>query len=84
MQKSPDLVVADIEMPFMNGLEFIQALKSDPSVSHIPVIFVSSRDDLEDLAKSFGGIAFLKKPVLADRLLAAVAQQISAGSTIRP
>lgn len=84
LQKSPDLVVADIEMPFMNGLEFIQALKSDPSVSHIPVIFVSSRDDLEDLAKSFGGIAFLKKPVLADRLLAAVAQQISAGSTIRP
>lgn len=84
LQKSPDLVVADIEMPFMNGLEFVQALRSDPSVSHIPVIFVSSRDDLEDLAKSFGAMAFLKKPVLADQLLAAVAQQLSAAITVRP
>jgi CheY-like chemotaxis protein len=48
------------------------------------VIFVSSRDDLEDLAKSFGAVAFLKKPVLADRLLAAVAQQLGAGITVRP
>ena len=84
LQKSPDLVVADIEMPFMNGLEFIQALKSDPAVSHTPVIFVSSRDDLEDLAKSFGAAAFLNKPVLADQLLAAVARQLAAGSTVRP
>lgn len=83
LQKPPDLILADIEMPFMNGLEFVQALKADPSVSHTPVIFVSSRDDLEDLAKSFGAVAFLKKPVLADRLLAAVAQEIKAGITVR-
>jgi CheY-like chemotaxis protein len=81
LQKSPHLILADIEMPFMNGLEFVQALKSDPSVSHTPVIFVSSRDDLEDLAKSFGAIGFLKKPVFADQLLAAVARQLDAGIT---
>src|SRR5688572_12810086 len=84
LEKSPDLILADIEMPFMNGLEFVQALKADPSVSHTPVIFISSRDDLEDLAKSFGALAFLKKPVLADQLLAAVAQEIKAGITVRP
>jgi DNA-binding response OmpR family regulator len=84
LQKSPDLILADIEMPFMNGLEFVQALKADHSISHTPVIFVSSRDDLEDLAKSFGAVAFLKKPVLADQLLAAVAQEIRAGITVRP
>jgi CheY-like chemotaxis protein len=84
LQKSPDLILADIEMPFMNGLEFVQALKADHSISHTPVIFVSSRDDLEDLAKSFGAVAFLKKPVLADQLLAAVAQEINAGITVRP
>jgi CheY-like chemotaxis protein len=83
LQKSPDLILADIEMPFMNGLEFVQALRTDPSVSHTPVIFVSSRDDLEDLAKSFGAVAFLKKPVLADELLAAVAQEIRAGIAAR-
>jgi CheY-like chemotaxis protein len=84
LEKSPDLILADIEMPFMNGLEFVQALRSDPSVSHTPVIFVSSRDDLEDLAKSFGAVAFLNKPVLADQLLAAVAQEIKAGIAARP
>ena len=84
LQKSPDLILADIEMPFMNGLEFVQALRADPAVSHTPVIFVSSRDDLEDLAKSFGAVAFLKKPVLADHLLAAVAQQVQTGVTVRP
>ena len=84
LEKSPDLILADIEMPFMNGLEFVQALRSDPSVSHTPVIFVSSRDDLEDLAKSFGAVAFLNKPVLADQLLAAVAQEIKAGIVARP
>jgi CheY-like chemotaxis protein len=84
LQKSPDLILADIEMPFMDGLEFVQALRADPSVSHTPVIFVSSRDDLEDLAKSFGAVAFLKKPVLADHLLAAVAQQVQTGVTVRP
>jgi len=80
LEKSPDLILADIEMPFMNGLEFVQALRADHSVSHTPVIFVSSRDDLEDLAKSFGAVAFLKKPVLADQLLAAVAVATQARS----
>ena len=84
LEKSPDLILADIEMPFMDGLEFVQALRADPSVSHTPVIFVSSRDDLEDLAKSFGAVAFLKKPVLADHLLAAIAQQVRAGIALRP
>jgi CheY-like chemotaxis protein len=82
--QSPHLILADIEMPFMNGLEFVQALKSDPSVAHTPVIFVSSRDDLEDLARSFGAIGFLKKPVLADQLLATVARQLNAGIPVRP
>lgn len=84
LEKSPDLILADIEMPFMDGLEFVQALRADDSVSHTPVIFVSSRDDLEDRAKALGVFVFLKKPVLADQLLAAVAQQVNAGVTVRP
>ena len=84
LQKAPDLILADIEMPYMNGLEFVQALRADHSVSHTPVIFVSSRDDLEDLANALGAVGFLKKPVLADRLLAAVAQQVRAGISVRP
>lgn len=83
VRSQPDLILADIEMPFMDGLEFVQALRADPSVSRTPVIFISSRDDLEDLAKALGAVAFLKKPVLADQLLAIVAQQVRAGTDLR-
>ena len=75
----PDLILADIEMPFMDGLEFVQALKADPSVAAIPVIFVSSRSDFEDRCKELGAVAFLKKPVLADRLLAVIAEHVDGG-----
>lgn len=79
VRQRPDLILVDIEMPFMNGLEFMQALKADPEVSDIPFIFVSSRDDFEDQAKELGACAFLKKPLFADRLLAAVAGQVEGG-----
>jgi DNA-binding response OmpR family regulator len=81
--RRPDLILADIEMPFMNGLEFVQALRHDPSVSSIPVVFVSSRDDLEESAKALSAVAFLKKPVLADHLLTVVASQFEGGISAR-
>ena len=79
VRRRPDLILVDIEMPFMTGVEFMKALKADPEVSDIPVIFVSSRDDFEDEAKKLGAGAYLKKPVLADQLLAAVARQVEGG-----
>lgn len=79
LRHRPDLVLLDIEMPFMTGLEFAQALKTDASVASTPVIIVSSRDDCQDLAKELGAAAFLKKPLLADRLLATIADHIEGG-----
>lgn len=75
----PDLILLDVEMPFMTGLEFVKALKADPAVSDIPVVFISSRDDCHDSAKELGARAFLQKPVLADHLLATVAGYVAGG-----
>lgn len=75
----PHLMLVDIEMPFMNGLEFVEAVKSDTAVSGIPVVFVTSREDCEDRAKALGAAAFLTKPVLADHLLATVANHVEGG-----
>jgi DNA-binding response OmpR family regulator len=79
LRQRPDLILLDVEMPFMTGLEFVQALKADPAVSGIPVVFVSSRDDCEERAKELGGGAFLRKPLLANHLLATVAGYVEGG-----
>ena len=79
VRNHPDLILLDVEMPFMTGLEFVQALKQDPAVSEIPVVFISSRDDCEDRARELGARAFLRKPVLADHLLATVAGYVEGG-----
>jgi CheY-like chemotaxis protein len=63
----------------MDGLEFVEALMGDTLLSVIPVIFVSSRSDFEDRCKEIGALAFLKKPVLADRLLALVGEHVPGG-----
>ena len=76
LRQQTDLVLADIEMPFMTGLEFVEAMKSDAATASIPVIFVTSRADAEARANQLGAAAFLTKPLRADHLLATVAKHV--------
>jgi len=49
-KKTPDLILLDIEMPEMTGLEAIVVLKENPKWKDIPVIFLTGRDDEKILA----------------------------------
>ena len=62
--KQPDLVLLDIMMPDMDGYEVSKHLKSDPLTAHIPVIFVTAKDQEQDEADGFkaGAIDFITKP----------------------
>lgn len=68
---SPDLILLDIAMPFMDGYDVCSELKKAKSTSGIPVVFLSGRDAKEDAGRSFkaGGDMFIKKPFSSERLL---------------
>jgi len=68
---APDLVLMDLEMPRMNGLEAVAALESRPSTAGIPVIMVSARGDADMRAKAsaLGCAAYLVKPIALHTLL---------------
>ena len=72
LQRAPDLIITDIEVPYMSGVELVGALRGDPSFKDIPVIFLSSQVDLETAARQVQAQAFLRKPVSVDRLLQTV------------
>lgn len=63
----PDLVLLDVVMPQMDGLEVCRALKLDPETASIPVIFVTSLDDPQGEAACWdaGGVDFITKPINA-------------------
>jgi len=69
----PDLIICDVDMPYLNGYEFVAALKTHDSTRAIPIVFLTSNEDLEGLTARLGAVAHLIKPVRADRLLEVVA-----------
>lgn len=60
----PDVVLADINMPNMNGFEFLEHLNASPLLNTIPVIILSSNDDSNDRIKSLrlGAVDYIVKP----------------------
>jgi len=64
----PDLVTTDVMMPTMDGLEFIERLRSDPETAGIPILVVSGNSELASAADTRIG-----KPFLAQDLLSAAA-----------
>src|SRR5690554_4179652 len=72
--KLPDLILMDIVMPQMNGIEATQRLKTHPVYEHIPIIMISVKNDARTLADAFeaGAADFILKPVSKPVLAARV------------
>ena len=76
LEHAPDLIIADVKMPYMDGIEFITALRADESIPYIPVIFVTAYEESADQAQALGSTV-LVKPIVADELLKAVADTLA-------
>ena len=80
LRQPPDLIISDVNMPHMDGFEFVAALKADKTLPNIPVIFLTSVEDGDDRGKELGAVAYITKPVRADRLLELVAKYAPGGA----
>ena len=69
-----DLLLVDIEMPILNGLGLVQALRNHETLSTLPVVFVTAHEGYERRARELGAVAFLKKPVRTSQLFSTVAE----------
>jgi len=74
-----DLIITDIDMPVMNGIEFCQKLKKDPETRKIPVLMVSLLDSDEDIDRGFqaGASIYLSKTEVQEKLCESVEEAIS-------
>ena len=80
LRSPPDLIVCDVNMPHMDGFEFIAALKADTALPPIPVIFLTSHGGGDERGKELGAVGYLLKPVRADKLLQLVAKHVPGGA----
>lgn len=74
----PDLILSDIRMPNLDGIEFIKVLRKDSSVLPIPFIFLTVLDKPEDIKKGIdlGAVDYVTKPPNTDILLARIRRQL--------
>jgi len=73
-EKQPDLILLDIMMPKMDGIEVCRRLKSDPALPFMPIVMVTAKADSKDVVAGLeaGGDDYLTKPVDHSALIARV------------
>ncbi len=67
----PDLIIADIMMPKLDGLKMLMALKNRKETKEIPVVFLTAKSDVKSVAEgiNLGAKSYLTKPIVLEELI---------------
>jgi DNA-binding NtrC family response regulator len=81
----PDLVLLDVLMPVTDGFAACRALKADPETADIPVIFITSRNETNDVVRGFrlGAIDYISKPFHPEEVITRVKTHLELAETNR-
>jgi DNA-binding response OmpR family regulator len=84
-QISPDLLILDIEMPDVSGIELCQVVRNDPDWSELPVLFLSVHQDTKTINQVFtvGGDDYVHKPIIGSELIARILNRLERSNILR-
>ena len=75
MATPPDLMIVDVSLPYLDGVDFVAALKADTNIPQVTVIFMSGNAEVLERARALGAPC-LKKPFSGDQLLQVVHREL--------
>ena len=84
-QTAPDLLILDVEMPELSGLELCQVVRNDPYWSELPVLFLSARTDAQTVLQVFtvGADDYVSKPIVGPELVARILNRLERSQILR-
>jgi len=79
LREHPDLLLVDLDLPGIDGIEVIRRIKANPTVRHVPIIVLTSHGDTENerRANAVGCSAFLRKPADIRQIRATISRFIN-------
>jgi len=82
LRSPPDLIITDVQMPHMDGFEFVAALRADKALPRVPVIFLTTMEEGELRGRDLGAVGYHAKPIRLDKLLELVAANVPDGRVV--
>ena len=84
-QVNPDLLILDVEMPHLNGIELCRVVRVDPNWEFLPIVFLSAHTDAQTIQRLFvaGAGDFISKPIVSAELITRVHNRLGRARLFR-